>query len=43
LQGWKGTNNVPLAEVKMDSVELASKIRRQLCIKREFRTLREPI
>ena len=34
MQGWKGQNNVPVAEVRMSSVELASKLRKQFAIKK---------
>ena len=35
MQGWKGKNTVPVAEVKMDSSELASKIRKEFAIKKK--------
>ena len=33
-QGWKGGNNIPLAEVRMDSVDLALRIRKQFAVKK---------
>jgi hypothetical protein len=35
MQGKKNSNNIPLAEVKMDSAELASKIRKQFAAKKK--------
>ena len=35
IQGWKGSANIPLAEVRMDSVELAVKIRKQFAAKKK--------
>ena len=32
-QGWQGSNNIPLAEVRMRSAEVAAKIRRQFATK----------
>jgi hypothetical protein len=38
IQGWKGSANIPLAEVRMDSVELAVKIRKQFAAKKKSGT-----
>ena len=35
MQGWKGANNIPLAEVRMDSVDLASRLRKQFAEKKK--------
>ena len=34
IQGWQGSNNIPLAEVRMSSAEVAAKIRRQFAKKK---------
>ena len=33
-QGWNGKNNIPLAEVRMDSGDLALKLRKQFAAKK---------
>ena len=35
MQGWKGTNTIPLAEVRMNSSELATRIRKQFAAKKK--------
>ena len=35
MQGWKGKSNVPVAEVKMDNSELASKLRKEFAAKKK--------
>jgi hypothetical protein len=35
IQGWKGLNNIPLAEVKMDN-NLAIRLRKQFAMKKKL-------